>query len=392
MKNEKIDMSRETGTFRVSQEGMYIITGTNSRHGITVSAGVRATIVLQDANLCDLENMGVAFHIAEDCHITVILEGNNMLHSGREMAAIQSRKNSILIIKGDGKLIAYGGEGAAGIGCGYATECGDIIIESGTIEAYAGYQHETSWRAGSAGIGGAGQYAGRKSKCGNITITGGKIMAKCDKGNWDIGPGDEGTCGSVKVDKNAIAPGVRVYGSHLGTEQYRDLKHIPISNAGLVILFPFLPMLFMRLNMLSQDRRDFNSNESKVRAIFILQHLMASEDREYDEKDLFLNRLLINYPFNEPLPKRMELNQDELNTIDSLLEAAKTNWEKMRNTSMRGFQEAFLRRAGFIEKTEREWVLTVEERAFDILLDSIPWSYKLVRLPWMENILKVNWR
>ena len=392
MKNEKIDMSRETGTFRVSQEGMYIITGTNSRHGITVSAGVRATIVLQDANLCDLENMGVAFHIAEDCHITVILEGNNMLHSGREMAAIQSRKNSILIIKGDGKLIAYGGEGAAGIGCGYATECGDIIIESGTIEAYAGYQYETSWRAGSAGIGGAGQYAGRKSKCGNITITGGKIMAKCDKGNWDIGPGDEGTCGSVKVDKNAIAPGVRVYGSHLGTEQYRDLKHIPISNAGLVILFPFLPMLFTRLNMLSQDRRDFNSNESKVRAIFILQHLMASEDREYDEKDLFLNRLLINYPFNEPLPKRMELNQDELNTIDSLLEAAKTNWEKMRNTSMRGFQEAFLRRAGFIEKTEREWVLTVEERAFDILLDSIPWSYKLVRLPWMENILKVNWR
>lgn len=392
MKNEKIDMSRETGTFRVSQEGMYIITGTNSRHGITVSAGVRATIVLQDANLCDLENMGVAFHIAEDCHITVILEGNNMLHSGREMAAIQSRKNSILIIKGDGKLIAYGGEGAAGIGCGYATECGDIIIESGTIEAYAGYQHETSWRAGSAGIGGAGQYAGRKSKCGNITITGGKIMAKCDKGNWDIGPGDEGTCGSVKVDKNAIAPGVRVYGSHLGTEQYRDLKHIPISNAGLVILFPFLPMLFMRLNMLSQDRRGFNSNESKVRAIFILQHLMASEDREYDEKDLFLNRLLINYPFNEPLPKRMELNQDELNTIDSLLEAAKTNWEKMRNTSMRGFQEAFLRRAGFIEKTEREWVLTVEERAFDILLDSIPWSYKLVRFPWMESILKVNWR
>ena len=392
MKNEKIDMSRETDTFRVSQEGMYIITGTNSRHGITVSAGVRATIVLQDANLCDLENMGVAFHIAEDCHITVILEGNNMLHSGREMAAIQSRKNSILIIKGDGKLIAYGGEGAAGIGCGYATECGDIIIESGTIEAYAGYQYETSWRAGSAGIGGAGQYAGRKSKCGNITITGGKIMAKCDKGNWDIGPGDEGTCGSVKVDKNAIAPGVRVYGSHLGTEQYRDLKHIPISNAGLVILFPFLPMLFIRLNMLSQDRRSLNSNESKVRAIFILQRLISNEDREYDEKDLFLNRLLINYPFNEPLPRRVELNQDELNTIDSLLEATKTNWSKMRNTSMRAFQESFLNRTGFIEKTEHEWILTVEERAYDILLDSIPWSYKLVRLPWMENILRVNWR
>ena len=68
---------------------------------------------------------------------------------------------------------------------------------------------------GSAGIGGAGQYAGRKSKCGNITITGGKIIAKRDKGNWDIGPGDEGTCGSVKVDKNVIAPGMHVYGLQL---------------------------------------------------------------------------------------------------------------------------------------------------------------------------------
>ena len=411
MKNEKIDMSRESDTFHVSQDAVYTITGTNSRHGITVSAGVRATIVLQNANLCDPENMGVAFHIAENCHITVILEGNNILHSGREMAAIQSRKNSILTIKGDGKLIAYGGEGAAGIGCGYATECGDIIIESGTIEAYAGYQHETSWRAGSAGIGGAGQYAGRKSKCGNITILGGKIIAKRDKGNWDIGPGDEGTCGNVKVNKNAIASSMCVYGfatsepthtpipipdpeptPHFGTEQYGDLKHIPIPNAGLIILCPFLPMLFMRLNMLSEDRRSFNSNESKVRAIFILQRLIANEDKEYDEKDLFLNRLLINYPSNEPLPKRLELNQNELSTIDSLLESAKANWEKMRNTSMRGFQEAFLRRAGFIEKTEREWVLTVDERAYDILLDSIPWSYKLVRFPWMENILKVNWR
>ena len=118
MKNEKIDMSRESDTFHVSQDGVYTITGTNSRHGITVSAGVRATIFLQDVNLCDLGDMGVAFHIAENCHITVILEGNNILHSGREMAAIQLRKQSVLNIKGNGKLIAYGGEGAAGIGCG----------------------------------------------------------------------------------------------------------------------------------------------------------------------------------------------------------------------------------------------------------------------------------
>ena len=135
-----------------------------------------------------------------------------------------------MTIKGDGALIAYGGEGAAGIGCGYATECGDIIIEGGTIEAYAGYQHETSWRAGSAGIGGAGQYAGRKSKCGNITITGGKVTAKHDKGIWDIGPGDAGTCGTVQVNEGTIAPGVRVYDSASASEPVPAPEVTPSSN------------------------------------------------------------------------------------------------------------------------------------------------------------------
>lgn len=208
---ERVDMGKEPSFFRVSKDGVYVITGTNPNHGITVSAGVNATIVLHNANLCDPGNLGVAFHIAEDCCITVVLEGNNTLKSGREMAAIQTRQRSVLTIKGDGSLVAYGGEGAAGIGCGYATECGDIIIENGHIETHASYQYESSWRAGAAGIGGAGQYQGRKSKCGNITITGGKTTAKSDKGHWDIGPGDAGTCGTVSVNKNAITPGVRVY-------------------------------------------------------------------------------------------------------------------------------------------------------------------------------------
>ncbi len=412
MRNEKIDMSRESDTFRISQEGTYIITGTNPKHGITVSAGVHATIILQDANLRDPGNMGVAFHIAENCHITVVLEGNNILHSGREMAAIQSRKNSFLTIKGDGKLIAYGGEGAAGIGCGYACECGDITIESGIIEAYAGYQYETSWRAGSAGIGGAGQYAGQKSKCGNITITGGKIIAKCDKGNWDIGPGDEGACGSVKVDKNVIAPGVRVYEPthtpnptptptpnptpapplHFNTEQYENLNHMSIPNAGLVLLDTFLPMLFTKLDMLSPGCKSFKNDESKVRAIFILQRLVTNEDREYDEKDLFFNRLLTNYPYNEPLPRRLELNKNELNAIDFILETAKANWPKMKYTSIKAIQEAFFSRKGYINKTKEGWSLTVEDRAYDVLLNSINWSYKPVQLPWMENRMQVYWR
>lgn len=37
---------------------------------------------------------------------------------------------------------------------------------------------------------------------------------------------------------------------------------------------------------------------------------------------------------------------------------------------------------------EDNWMLTVEEKPFDILLDSLPWNFKLVKAPWMEKCLE----
>lgn len=38
------------------------------------------------------------------------------------------------------------------------------------------------------------------------------------------------------------------------------------------------------------------------------------------------------------------------------------------------------------------WTLSVERKAYDVLLDSIPWSYSMLRTPWMHSLLMVNWR
>ena len=48
--------------------------------------------------------------------------------------------------------------------------------------------------------------------------------------------------------------------------------------------------------------------------------------------------------------------------------------------------------------TKLEWLeedritLTVEPRAFDMLLDQRPWSISIVKLPWMPLPLYVTWR
>ena len=37
-------------------------------------------------------------------------------------------------------------------------------------------------------------------------------------------------------------------------------------------------------------------------------------------------------------------------------------------------------------------MLYVEGRSYDMLLDFLPWSYRLVQLPWLEKRINVVWR
>ena len=146
------------------------------------------------------------------------------------------------------------------------------------------------------------------------------------------------------------------------------------------------------LELLSEDRKDLKDMDARIRAIFILQRLVAAEQREYKESDLAFNRLLVACPFNVPIPKNLELTDKEIETVESMLAGVKANWPKMANTSVGGFQRSFIERDGQLEQQEGKWVLTVVNKAYDILLDSLPWSYKMIRLPWLKKPISVSWR
>ena len=49
-------------------------------------------------------------------------------------------------------------------------------------------------------------------------------------------------------------------------------------------------------------------------------------------------------------------------------------------------------RRGALRPHEEAWRLTVEPGPFDMLLDRIPWGYGLLKLPWMAQVLHVDWR
>lgn len=168
--------------------------------------------------------------------------------------------------------------------------------------------------------------------------------------------------------------------------------YISINNAGLVLLTPWFPRLFAMLGLLNEEGKDFRDTDSRRRAVFIIQRMVTFEEQDYTMLDLIFNRILVNLPLHESLPSRIQLTDEEIDSVDSMLEGIKGNWAQMANTSVKGFQHSFVERKGVLEIQEERMLLTVEPRTYDLLLDSLPWGYKLVRFPWLEKRISVKWR
>lgn len=169
-------------------------------------------------------------------------------------------------------------------------------------------------------------------------------------------------------------------------------EYIEVPNAGLCLLAIWFSRLFGMLGLLTEDKKDLKDTKARIRAIFILQRLVTDEPREYKEQELAFNRILTGCPFYVPLPKTLKLTVNEMQSIESMIVGVKDNWDKLRNTSVKGFQRSFIERPGRLEQREEKWVLYVEGRSYDILLDSLPWSYRLIRLPWLKKRINVVWR
>jgi len=162
-----------------------------------------------------------------------------------------------------------------------------------------------------------------------------------------------------------------------------------IANAGLVLLNPYFTLLFERAGYV-QDRA-FKDPEAAERAAHLLHFLVSGEENP-PEHLLVLNKLLCGIEPAQPLARLMPLTAEEKATGEGLLGAAIGRWEALKNTSIAGLREFFLQRPGKLVWSPDKVTLTVEAKTVDILLDRLPWSIALLKLPWMALPLYVTWR
>ena len=164
---------------------------------------------------------------------------------------------------------------------------------------------------------------------------------------------------------------------------------ITVHNGGLVLLWPFLGRLFGRLQL--TDGKVFLGDKEQARAVQLTEYLVTGR-QDVEEYALSLNKLLCGAPLDFPVPPRIELTDEEVDLCQKMLQGVIRNWEKMKSTRPKTFQETFLRREARLYRLEDRWELSVERKAYDVLLDTLPWNISMIQLNWMPQRLVVHWK
>ena len=237
-----------TGATVITAGGTYLVTGGatgNTTEGIIrVETEDEVTLILDNATFITGTSgwsplmIGTAANGASKddasvpeirANVTIILaEGSEnefqcnsiLTASSSRTAGIDVALGSTLTIKSEdgtpGKLSAFGGHYAAGIGSGPNKQCGTIIIESGIVQAESNQDASPNGANSGAGIGGGGANSFNGGYSEGITICGTAVVTAISYGNG-AGIGGGGGGGPASVYNGMTGPGrgctVDIYGS-----------------------------------------------------------------------------------------------------------------------------------------------------------------------------------
>lgn len=162
------------------------------------------------------------------------------------------------------------------------------------------------------------------------------------------------------------------------------------SMAGLALVHLFLPTFLERSGCLDGNALALPRNADRA-AHLIAQ--LATGTTQNPEHDITLPKLLAGLAPEDPVSPGFVSNPDEDALADDLLRHVASQVSGLQNTTPDVLRDTFLMRHGQIGRDHPDAPLTlrVVKGPFDMLLEGVPWSYSLIKLPWMREALHVEW-
>ena len=161
-----------------------------------------------------------------------------------------------------------------------------------------------------------------------------------------------------------------------------------ISNAGLLLYWPFLKTLFSKLSLLNDDNKSFKDEISKDKAVLATDFFVNGSNS--NEKDFIFNKVLCGVNLDKIIDTENKLSSFEIDICKSATEALLRNWEKVK--SVQTLRDWFLKRDARLIENDDSFVLDVESRPPDVFLKSLNWTISLISYDLMEKKLIVNWK
>ena len=159
-----------------------------------------------------------------------------------------------------------------------------------------------------------------------------------------------------------------------------------IENAGLVLLHPFLSNFFENLQLVKKDEKEkeektlpWVSTSAQQRAALLLQYLATGKPKGIIEPQLPLNKILCGLDLAQPMPVNLTLSETEIQACEELLQAVISHHEMWNSLSIDDFRRAHLQREGLLSNRDGGWLLRVERKTYDVIIDHLPWSLNIIR-------------
>ena len=162
-----------------------------------------------------------------------------------------------------------------------------------------------------------------------------------------------------------------------------------IKNAGIVIVHAFLPSFYENIGLLNPQKQ-FLDEHAQQCAIQWIEHLATGEE-QLPEYRLLLSKILCGLPLDIPLERDIIFSDNDKTEAQNLLEAIIEHWTIIGKTSIESLRQTFFHRDGKLSHDDKGWLLQVEQRTEDILLSRLPWGISMIKLPFMKEMLRVEW-
>lgn len=186
-----------------------------------------------------------------------------------------------------------------------------------------------------------------------------------------------------RLAEEPVHPGATV----LNSERKREACFV--GNAGVVLFYPYLKNLFRNEGIMGEDHK-FNSLTDHIKSCYLLQYLVSGET-EIREYQLVLNKVLLGLPLDTPMTREWDERDADEEMAGQFMRKVIDSWPGVKGTSIEGFRKSFLLRDAKLEEEDHNWLLRVERKGWDVLLERLPYPLGVISLPWMIKPIYVQW-